>query len=71
MVAAEEDDFAGLQDVSTEDEDYCYEDDLSDVETNLPGNLPGRRGQLSKKKSRGMLFKSFNFMIICFQGFHI
>ncbi|XP_010942119.1 CHD3-type chromatin-remodeling factor PICKLE [Elaeis guineensis] len=52
MVAAEEDDFAGLQDVSSEDEDYCYEDDLSDVETNLPGNMPGRRGQLSKKKSR-------------------
>ncbi|XP_008799628.2 CHD3-type chromatin-remodeling factor PICKLE-like [Phoenix dactylifera] len=54
MVAAEEDDFAGLQDVSSADEDYCYEDDLSDVETNLPGNMPGRRGQLSKKKSQYM-----------------
>lgn len=52
MAAAEEDDLAGLQDVSTEDEDYCYEDDMSDVETNIPGSVSGRRGQFSKKKSR-------------------
>ncbi|WOK99443.1 CHD3-type chromatin-remodeling factor PICKLE [Canna indica] len=37
---------------SSEDEDYSYEDDLSDTETNVPGNVSGRRGQSSKRKMR-------------------
>ncbi|XP_072989353.1 CHD3-type chromatin-remodeling factor PICKLE isoform X2 [Typha latifolia] len=53
MTAADEDDLAGLQDVSSEDEDYRYEEDLSDTETSLTGNGSGRRGEFSKKRGRG------------------
>uniref|UniRef100_A0A1D1YBA8 CHD3-type chromatin-remodeling factor PICKLE n=1 Tax=Anthurium amnicola TaxID=1678845 RepID=A0A1D1YBA8_9ARAE len=48
MAAAEEDDLAGLEDVSSEDEDYRFEDDLSDVDA----NTSGRRAHISKKKAR-------------------
>lgn len=63
MTAADEDDLAGLQDVSSEDEDYCYEDDFSDEDSNIAGNGPGKRGQFSKKKGRGMFLK---LIVLCF-----
>lgn len=55
QMASAEDDITGVQDVSSEDEDYSCEDDLSDTESNLPGNVSGRRGPYSKRKLRGIL----------------
>ncbi|XP_074567339.1 CHD3-type chromatin-remodeling factor PICKLE [Curcuma longa] len=52
QMASAEDDITGVQDVSSEDEDYSCEDDLSDTESNLPGNVSGRRGPYSKRKLR-------------------
>lgn len=49
MAATDEDD---IHDLSSEDEDYSYEDDVSDNDTTLPGSISGRRGQYSKRKSR-------------------
>ncbi|XP_020591583.1 CHD3-type chromatin-remodeling factor PICKLE-like [Phalaenopsis equestris] len=49
MLTAEED---GTVVSSSEDEDYSYDDDISDTDTGLPGQAFGRRGQLSKKKPR-------------------
>ncbi|XP_062228270.1 CHD3-type chromatin-remodeling factor PICKLE-like [Phragmites australis] len=51
MSAADEDD---IHDLSSEDEDYSYEDDVSDNDTSLQGNISGRRGQYSKRKSRNV-----------------
>ncbi|KAG2609908.1 hypothetical protein PVAP13_4KG075700 [Panicum virgatum] len=51
MAAADEDD---IHDLSSEDEDYSFEDDVSDNDTNLQGNVSGRRGQYSKRKSRNV-----------------
>ncbi|KAK3131779.1 hypothetical protein QOZ80_6AG0511350 [Eleusine coracana subsp. coracana] len=51
MAAADEDD---IHDLSSEDEDYSYEDDVSDNDTTLPGSISGRRGQYSKRKSRNV-----------------
>ncbi|CAN6214832.1 unnamed protein product [Urochloa humidicola] len=51
MAAADEDD---IRDLSSEDEDYSLEDDVSDNETTLQGNVSGRRGQYSKRKSRNV-----------------
>jgi chromodomain-helicase-DNA-binding protein 4 len=48
MAAADEDDI----DLSSEDEDYSFEDDVSDNDTTLQGNVSGKRGQYSKRKSR-------------------
>ncbi|KAG2604632.1 hypothetical protein PVAP13_4NG114681 [Panicum virgatum] len=50
MAAADEDD---IHDLSSEDEDYSFEDDVSDNDTNLQGNVSGRRGQY-KRKSRNV-----------------
>ncbi|KAJ0984869.1 hypothetical protein J5N97_003225 [Dioscorea zingiberensis] len=52
MAAAEDDDITAVQDVSSQDDDYCYEDDLSDTEVSMPGYASGKRGQLSKKRNR-------------------
>ncbi|KAK1275276.1 CHD3-type chromatin-remodeling factor PICKLE [Acorus gramineus] len=54
MAAAEDDDLAGLEDVSSEDADdnYHYDDDSSDTEKSSSGNVLGRRGQVSKKRAR-------------------
>lgn len=49
MAAADEDD---IHDLSSEDEDYSLEDDVSDNDTSLQGNISGKRGQYSKRKSR-------------------
>lgn len=51
MAASKEGDLAGDQDASSEDEDYSYEDELSESES-LPGNATGRRGRFSRKKAR-------------------
>ncbi|CAN6190414.1 unnamed protein product [Urochloa humidicola] len=51
MAAADEDD---IHDLSSEDEDYSLEDDVSDNDTTLQGNVSGRRGQYSKRKSRNV-----------------
>ncbi|KAL6606072.1 hypothetical protein ACP70R_041725 [Stipagrostis hirtigluma subsp. patula] len=51
MATADEDD---IHDLSSEDEDYSLEDDVSDNDTSLQGNIPGRRGQYSKRKSRNV-----------------
>ncbi|TVU12298.1 hypothetical protein EJB05_45935 [Eragrostis curvula] len=51
MATADEDD---IHDLSSEDEDYSYEDDVSDNDTTLPGSISGRRGQYSKRKSRNV-----------------
>ncbi|KAL6861920.1 hypothetical protein ACP4OV_017620 [Aristida adscensionis] len=51
MAAADEDD---IHDLSSEDEDYSLEDDVSDNDTSLQGNMPGKRGQYSKRKSRNI-----------------
>lgn len=54
-MASAEEDIAGLRDVTSEDEDYSYEDDLTDTEASIPGSVSGRRGQFSKRKTRGIL----------------
>ncbi|AQL01563.1 Putative homeodomain-like transcription factor superfamily protein [Zea mays] len=51
MAAADEDD---IHDLSSEDEDYSLEDDISDNDTSLQGNISGKRGQYSKRKSRNV-----------------
>lgn len=65
MAAAEDDDLAGLEDVSSEDEDYKYEDDVSDVDADASGSSSARRAYLLKKKARCSLFSfldsSYNF----------
>lgn len=43
MVSVEEDDLAGLEDVSTEGEDDNYEADLTDSETASSGAQTGRK----------------------------
>ncbi|RWW31655.1 hypothetical protein GW17_00003715 [Ensete ventricosum] len=55
QMASAEEDIAGLRDVTSEDEDYSYEDELTDTEASIPGSVSGRRGQFSKRKTRGYL----------------
>ena len=59
MAAADEDDITGLHDMSSEDDDYSYDDDVSDNDTSLQSGLAGRRGPYSKKKQRS------NFIMYC------
>jgi chromodomain-helicase-DNA-binding protein 4 len=54
MAAADEDDITGLHDMSSEDDDYSYDDDVSDNDTSLQSGLAGRRGPYSKKKQRNV-----------------
>lgn len=61
MAAAEEDDLAGVQDASSEDEDYSYEEELSESEMNLPGNASGRKGRFSRKRARGNFITKTTF----------
>lgn len=51
MVSVEEDDLAGLEDVSS-DEDDNYEAELTDGDSNSNGTTSGRRPY--RKKARGM-----------------
>lgn len=53
MVSVEEDDLAGLDNVSSEAEDDNYEADLTDGETASSGAAVGRRPY--KRRSRGIL----------------
>ncbi|ONK60438.1 uncharacterized protein A4U43_C08F18460 [Asparagus officinalis] len=62
MAMAEEDDLAGVQDASSEDEDYSGEEDLSDIEIVVPGNTSGRRGRFSKKRPRADYVESLPLM---------
>lgn len=50
MVSVDEDDLAGLEDVSSDGEDDNYEADLTDGDVTASGVQPGRR---PRKKSRG------------------
>lgn len=50
MVSVEEDDLAGLEDVSSEGEDDNYEADLTDGDTTSSGTQPGRKP--NRKRSR-------------------
>ncbi|XP_078439434.1 chromatin remodeling factor CHD3 (PICKLE) isoform X2 [Wolffia australiana] len=53
LVAAEDDDLAGLEDVSSEDEDYNDEEDVSDVDdVDSPGSSISKKGDSLKKKAR-------------------
>ncbi|KAH7688333.1 DNA helicase protein [Dioscorea alata] len=52
MASAEDDDNAAVQDLSSQDDDYSFEDDVSDTEVSIPGYASGRKGQLSKKRNR-------------------
>uniref|UniRef100_A0A0D9WMM4 CHD3-type chromatin-remodeling factor PICKLE n=1 Tax=Leersia perrieri TaxID=77586 RepID=A0A0D9WMM4_9ORYZ len=54
MAAADEDDITGLHDMSSEDDDYSYDDDVSDNDTSLQAGVSGRRGPYSKKKQRNV-----------------
>lgn len=49
MPATEEDETA---ETGSEDDDYSFEEDLSDTEIGPPGQTSGRRGQLSRKRCR-------------------
>jgi chromodomain-helicase-DNA-binding protein 4 len=62
MAAADEDD---IHDLSSEDEDYSFEDEASDNDTILSGNISGKRGQYSKRKSRkGVVWVLFHYVIL-------
>lgn len=52
MVAAEDDDLAGLEDVSSDDDDFQYEDEVSDDEVVASGNAAAKRAHGSRKKTR-------------------
>lgn len=54
MVSVEEDDLAGLEDVSSDGEDDNYEAELTDGETTSTGLPTGRRPY--RKKARGTFF---------------
>lgn len=64
MAAADEDDITGLHELSSEDEDYSYDDDVSDNDTSLPANVSGRKAQYSKKNSRNKIIYSTFCVII-------
>lgn len=52
MVSVEEDDLAGLEDVSSDGEDDNYEAELTDGDSNSTGTTTARRPY--KKKARSM-----------------
>lgn len=54
MVSVEDDDLAGLEDVSSDGEDDNFEADLTDGDTASSGAQTGRRPY--RKKSRGLSF---------------
>jgi len=56
MVSVEDDDLAGLEDVSSDGEDDNYEAELTDSET-MSGAPSGRRGY--RKRARGICFAFF------------
>jgi chromodomain-helicase-DNA-binding protein 4 len=57
MVSVEEDDLAGLEDVSSDGEDDNYEAELTDSETTITGAPPVRKPY--KKKARGIFSLSY------------
>lgn len=62
MVSVEEDDLAGLEDVSSDGEDDNYEAEMTDGEPASSGNAPIRKA--GRKKSRGIIPLSFFIPII-------
>lgn len=56
MVSVEDDDLAGLEEVSSDGEDDNYEAELTDSETTSTGAPAGRR--TNKKRARGMCLRS-------------
>ncbi|KAH7857517.1 hypothetical protein Vadar_013597 [Vaccinium darrowii] len=59
MVSVEEDDLAGLEDVSSDGEDDNYEAELADGETASTGLPTGRRPY--RKKAQSMSFTAQHF----------
>lgn len=57
MVSVEDDDLAGLEDVSSDNEDDNYEAEISDGEAAGPGPQPGKRPY--RKRARGLFPSSF------------
>ena len=66
MATADEDDITGLHELSSEDEDYSYDDDVSDNDTNVPANITGRKGQHSKKNSRNKIYRAHSVLSCIF-----
>lgn len=64
MVSVEDDDLAGLEDVSSDGEDDNYEADLTDGDTTSSGAQPGRRP--NRKKSRGIFFCTSSTLMTIF-----
>jgi chromodomain-helicase-DNA-binding protein 4 len=62
MVSVEDDDLAGLEDVSSDGEDDNYEAELTDGETTSSGVVQTVRRPY-RKKARGGIFFSF---LVCF-----
>lgn len=56
MPATEEDETA---ETGSEDDDYSFEDDLSDTDIGPTVQTSGRRGQLSRKRCRGTSVPTF------------
>lgn len=69
MVSVEDDDLAGLEDVSSDGEDDNYEADLTDGDTSTTstGTQSGRRPH--KKKSRGIFLCTTSTLMMSFMNF--
>ena len=61
MVSVEEDDLAGLEDVSSDNEDDNYEADMTDGETASSGTASLRK--TNRKKARG-ISSTFHTIVI-------
>ncbi|XP_020686638.1 CHD3-type chromatin-remodeling factor PICKLE isoform X2 [Dendrobium catenatum] len=67
MPATEEDEPA---ETGSDDDDYSFEEELSDTDVGLPGQTSGRRGQLSRKRCRGNLFPTCLYYLL-YQRYHL
>jgi len=56
MVSVDDDDLAGLEDVSSDGEDDNYEAEVMDGETSSSGTVSGGKRLPNRKRSRGMFF---------------
>lgn len=64
QMASAEEDITGLRETSSDDEDYSYEDEITDTEASVQGNISGKRGPYSKRKMRGIYLVYFLFMTL-------
>ncbi|WVZ18111.1 hypothetical protein V8G54_005433 [Vigna mungo] len=65
MVSVEEDDLAGLEDVSSDGEDDNYEAELTDGDSNSTGTGTTTAKRPYKKKARSMCYFLINFLGFC------